>query len=72
MSDETAERINNLYVSLKKRWEARSRNPRCLLKRRCAWLRKEINIQDISTEPRSRENTNKDRTNKLSRRILRH
>lgn len=72
ISDETAERINNLCLSLKKRWEACSRNPHCLLKRHRVWLRKETNIQDISTEPKNSENTNKDRANRLSRRILWH
>lgn len=49
-----------------KKWEYRSRHPHYQFERHRVWLHKGINVQDIWTEPKSRESTNRDLINILS------
>lgn len=50
-----------------KKWKDCFQYRHYLFKRHHVWLDKEINIQDISSEPRSGDNTNKDLINSLFR-----
>lgn len=65
ISNETEGRINDLCMTLTKKQKDRCRYRRYSLKRHRVWLDKETNVQGASTEPGSRENTNKDSLNGL-------
>ena len=63
---EIEKRINDFYMTVaKKKWQDYSRHWGYLLNHHLVWLEKEINIEDISTEPASKKNTNKNLTNRL-------
>lgn len=50
----------------RKKWNDCFQYRRCLLKSHRMWFDKEINIEDISTEPASKQNTTKNLINKSS------
>lgn len=52
-------------MAVTKRWKDRSRYRHCLFKRHRVCLHEEMNTRDISVEPGSRENANKDSINRL-------
>lgn len=52
-------------MAARKRWKDRCRYRHCLFKRRRVCLDEEMNTRDISVEPGSRENANKDSINRL-------